>query len=165
MTLYCAFYCIEDISKSTDEVLIKGTSPQTGGEDGGGSGERRMSSHKRSRSEGSTATTAINVIQPATREKKEVAPETDEREASPPYVARLHKCRSRYFTRPFSDLLNCLAVETTSCTEGLKLLLDYKQKQYAEGMYYYMLKIVRTMNQPSSCSFLVSQICRLWTTS
>ena len=53
-----------------------------------------------------------------------------------------------------------LAVETASCTEVLKQLMDYKQKQYAEGVASKQKKI----NNFYRCSVFL-QICRQWTMS
>ena len=89
---YCFFSTDEIVRKSSDEALNRGRSSELKTvENGGGVGERKMSGHKRSRSEGSTATTAITVVQQAREEAKETAPELNRREVSPPYVTRQRK--------------------------------------------------------------------------
>ena len=79
---------------STDGAVDRERTEKTPGE----GGERRMSGHKRSRSEGSTATTAITlttVAQPVREGDREGDKDTSqqtnkEREVSPAYPTRQH---------------------------------------------------------------------------
>jgi WD40 repeat protein len=110
----------EEMSRSTENVLSRDRDPETGElEDQ----ERKTPGHKRSRSEGSGATMAVSVGQSGVQvggDERTVKPQVTprrEKELSPPYLPRPRN-----------------AVENTSCIEGLKLLLDYKQRQYAEDM-------------------------------
>ena len=50
-----------------------------------------------------------------------------------------------------------VGVEASSCTEGLKVLLDYKQRQYAEG------KVLRWCVCGRDLSVSYVQTCRQWT--
>ena len=73
----------EEMSKSSEDVV--GREPETG--DGSLLGVRKMSGHKRSRSEGSSTTTAVLVSQ-SERDEGPRAAARREKEMSPPYLPR-----------------------------------------------------------------------------
>lgn len=74
----------EEMSKSSEDVV--GREPETG--DGAGLlGVRKMSGHKRSRSEGSSATTAV-LVGRSGRDEGPRAAARREKEMSPPYLPR-----------------------------------------------------------------------------
>ena len=91
--IYIVLYSnVEDISRSTDEVRNR----QMTAADSGEREERRLSGHKRSRSEGSTAASAItmttNAVTQPVEEKEAHSQQTKrEREVSPFYTARPRK--------------------------------------------------------------------------
>lgn len=151
---------LDDISRSTDEVLNRQKTIEEPSE----GRERRPSGHKRSRSDGSRTAHAITLTTGSAEEQQKgsmtTAPQQMKRGRvlSSPYIARPHKGDVIYCTylcviyvqsgTHWSQTTTCTyiepwnisystspAVETTSCVEGLKRLLDYKQREYAEGTF------------------------------